>query len=100
MWVAVPPWAVTTTLMVFAPTAKAMLPDAVPDVTIAPFTVIVASEFCAVGVTVTDAVALTTDVVYVVVPPLVPVLVNVDAGVSINMLSKAFADAVLAMTIE
>ena len=42
--------------MVLTPTGKAMLPDAVPDVTATPFTVTVAVASCVVGVTVTDEV--------------------------------------------
>jgi hypothetical protein len=62
--------------MVLAPTASAMLPDAVPEVTATPFTFIVALASAVVGVTFTDAVALVTDVVYVVVVPTVPVFVS------------------------
>jgi hypothetical protein len=40
--VVVPSWAVTTTVIVFAPTFKEMDPDADPDVTAVPLTVIVA----------------------------------------------------------
>ena len=62
--VVVPSALVTTVVMVvLAPSAKAIGPDAVPDVTAVPFTAIVAFGSCAVGVTVTEAVALTTDVV-------------------------------------
>ena len=62
--VVVPSCAVTTVVMVVVvPPAKAMLADAVPDVTATPFTFIVAVASAAVGVTITDAVALTTDVV-------------------------------------
>ncbi len=49
--------------MVFEPTAKAILPDAVPEVTAAPFTFTVALASAVVGVTVTDVSALLTDVV-------------------------------------
>ena len=48
--------------MVLAPAARAMLADAVPGVTAVPFTVTVALGSCGVGVTVTDEVALITDV--------------------------------------
>ena len=78
--------------MVLLPAAKAILPDAVPDVTATPFTVTVASGSCVVGVTVTDEVALGTDVVYVVVVPVVPVLVSVETGVSAMWLSEAMLD--------
>ena len=61
--VVVPFWAVTTVVMVVWPIAKAILPDAVPDVTVTPFTFIVAVGSAAVAVTVTDATALATDVV-------------------------------------
>ena len=92
--VVVPFWAVTTVLIVVVvPTAKAITPDAAPDVTATPFTFIVAVGSAAVGVTVTDAVALGTDVVYVVVVPTVPVLVSEEAGVSLITLSDALADA-------
>ena len=65
-----------------APAVSAMGPDAVPDVTATPFTVTVAPGSCVTGVTVTDAVPLPTDVVYVVVLPLVPALSSFEAGVS------------------
>ena len=52
-----PSWAVTTVLMVLEPTAKAILPDAVPELTAMPFTFIVAVGSMVVAVTVTDAVA-------------------------------------------
>ena len=81
--------------MVFEPIAKAMLPDAVPEATVVPFTFIVAFAFCAVGVTVTDVVALLTDVVYDVVVPTVPVPVNVEVGVSFMELSKGLFDTLV-----
>ena len=74
------------------PTATGILADAAPEATTTPFTFIVALPFCAVGVTVTDVVALLTDVVYVVVVPTVPVLVSVEAGVSLMVLSWASFD--------
>jgi hypothetical protein len=60
-----PSCAVTTVLMVVVlPSApKEIAPDAVPDVTATPFTVIVALASCAVGVTVTDVVPLLAVVV-------------------------------------
>ena len=54
--VVVPSCAVTTVLIVVWPTAKAIGPDAVPEVTAVPLTVTVAVGSCVVGVTVTDAV--------------------------------------------
>ena len=90
--VVMPFWAMTTVLMVLEPTAKAMLPDAVPELTVTPSTFIVAVLSMVVAVTVTDAVALLTDVVYVVVAPTVPVLINIEAGVSLIALSKALVD--------
>jgi len=48
----VPSWAVTTTVMVFAPTAKGMPADALPEATAVPFTVAVATVLVGVGVTV------------------------------------------------
>ena len=64
VWVVDPFWAVTMVVMaVVAPSAKAIDPDAVPDVTAMPFTFTVALTSCVTGVTVTDAVAFTTDVV-------------------------------------
>jgi hypothetical protein len=47
-------------VMVLAPTPKAMLPDAVPDVTATPFTFTVALASFTVGVMVTPVVALLT----------------------------------------
>jgi len=58
-----PSCAVTTVLMVLGPTASAMLPDAIPELTTVPFTVTEAVASLVVGVTVTDAVALLTDAV-------------------------------------
>ncbi len=88
----VPSCAVTTVVMVvLVPSVKATGPDAVPDVTAAPFTVIVALGSCVTGVTVTDAVTLAAVVVYVVVLPLVPALMSVEAGVSAMMPREAFA---------
>ena len=56
-----PSWAVTTVVIVLGPATKAMLPDAAPEVTAAPFTVTEAVTSAVVGVTFTDAVALLTD---------------------------------------
>ena len=50
-------------MVVVAPSAKPIEPDAAPEATANPFTVIVAVLSCVVAVTVTDAVALGTDVV-------------------------------------
>ena len=47
-----PSCAVTTVVIVFAPTAKAIGADAVPDATVVPFTFIVAVFAVLVGVTV------------------------------------------------
>jgi hypothetical protein len=47
--------------IVFAPTFKGRLPDAVPDATAVPLTLIVAVELLAVGVTVMLVVAFGTD---------------------------------------
>ena len=55
-----PSCAVTFTATVFDPTASAIAPEAEPDETVVPFTVIVAWESLAVGVTVSDATALPT----------------------------------------
>jgi hypothetical protein len=59
--VAVPSWEVTTTLMVVVPTGVRILPEAVPGATVTPFTVTVAAGLVVVGVTVTDAVVLLTE---------------------------------------
>jgi hypothetical protein len=50
-------------IVVVVPSAKTIEPDAVPEVTATPFTVTVAVGSTVVGVTVTDATALLTDVV-------------------------------------
>jgi hypothetical protein len=42
VFVVAPSWAVTTTLMVFEPTFSEIAPEALPDVTNVPLTVIVA----------------------------------------------------------
>ena len=56
----VPSPAVTTVVIVFAPTVKGIFAEADPDVTAVPFTVMVEVGSLAVGVTVTDVVALLT----------------------------------------
>jgi hypothetical protein len=61
--VVVPSEAVTTTVIVFAPTLNEMAPDAEPDDVVVPFTVTVAVSLVTVGVTVTDDVAFDTDAV-------------------------------------
>ena len=58
-----PSCAVTTVLIVFAPTFKVTLPLALPDATELPFTVTVALVSVSVGVTVILEVALVTDAV-------------------------------------
>jgi hypothetical protein len=100
VWVVTPSPAVTTVLMVVElPTApKAILPDAVPEVTVTPFTFIVAVGSCAVGVTVTDAMPLVTAAVYAVVPPTESVRVSGVDGVSAMLLSEASEDALKAPT--
>ena len=61
--VVVPSCAVTTVVMVFAPTFKLILPLALPEVTAVPLTVTVALAWLTVGVTVIDDTALVTDCV-------------------------------------
>ena len=56
-----PSCAVTTVVIVFTPTANAMLPEAVPEVTAEPFTFTAAVALAVTGVRVTDVVALLTD---------------------------------------
>ena len=63
----VPSSAVTSTVILFTPTFRLMLPDAVPLATVTLFTFMVAPDCVFVGVTVSDAVALGTDAVYAVV---------------------------------
>ena len=63
----VPSSAVTSTVMLFTPTASVMLPDAAPLATVTLFTLMVAPACVFVGVTVSDVVALGTDAVYAVV---------------------------------
>ena len=55
-----PSVAVTTVVMVFGPTTKGRLCDALPDATVLPFTVIVVVGSAAVGVMVIDASPLPT----------------------------------------
>jgi len=55
-----PSWAVTTVVIVLGPTAKAMLPDAVPELTAISSTFTVAVASLVVGVTVSDVIALPT----------------------------------------
>ena len=55
--------AVTTTVIMLLPTLKEIDPDADPDVTAVPLTVIVAPESLLVGVTVMDVMALPTEAV-------------------------------------
>jgi hypothetical protein len=61
--VVVPSCAVTTVVMVFAPTFKLILPLATPVATAVPLTVTVALAWLTVGVTVIDDTALATDCV-------------------------------------
>ena len=58
----IPVWAVTMVLMMVWPTAKVIAPDAAPEITGVPLTVTVAVGSCVTAVTVTDAVALLTNV--------------------------------------
>jgi hypothetical protein len=58
--VVIPSCAVIMVVMVFEPTFKAIGDDAVPDVTAAPFTVMVAFTSFAVGITCTDVSLLNT----------------------------------------
>jgi len=81
----VPSSAVTNVVMVLSPTAKAMLPEALPLATIVPFTVTVALRSVAVGLRVMDAIALLTEAVYAVVP-------DAKAGVNVPLL-KASAES-------
>ena len=46
--------------MVFEPTARASAPEAVPEATVVPFTVMVAVASAVVGVTVIDVTPVTT----------------------------------------
>jgi hypothetical protein len=54
---------VTTTLVVFEPTLSEIAPDADPDVTEVPLTVMVALPCVRVGVTVVDVTELATETV-------------------------------------
>lgn len=96
-----PSCAVTTVvIVVVAPSAKAIEPDSAPEATAVPSTVIVALASAAVGITVTDEIALPTDVVYVVVLPVVPVLVNTEEGFSFKVIKKGTLDGALVTAIE
>lgn len=66
--VVVPSCAVTKAVMVFDPTANTIAPEALPEGTAFPFTVIAAVTSDAVGVTVSKVTPFTTFAVYVVVP--------------------------------
>ena len=59
-----PSGAITLTVIVFAPGLSATAPEAVPDVTAAPFTLMVSPVTAAAGVTVIDVVVLVTVAVY------------------------------------
>ena len=85
--------------MVLSPLAKAILPDAVPEVTAVPFTVTVELGSWVTGVTVTEVRELGTVVVYVVTVPVVPVLVNTEAGVNLIELSKATFDSLVTVIV-
>ena len=58
-----PSFAVTIVVIVLAPTFKLIFPEAVPLLTIVPFTVTLAPDTATVGVTVIELVALLTDAV-------------------------------------
>ena len=60
--------AVTATVMVVLPTVKGIDVDAVPDITVVPFMLMVAFGSVAVGVTVRLPVLLATKPVYALVP--------------------------------
>ena len=68
MSVVTPSWAVTTVVMTLEPTLKAMGPEAVPLVTVVPFTLTVAEPWLTVGVTVILVTPFPTVSVYVTVP--------------------------------
>ena len=57
----VPSCAVTTVVMVFAPTFKLIAPEATPEKTLTPLTFTVELLSVTIGVTVTDEVALDTE---------------------------------------
>lgn len=61
VFVVFPSCAVTTVVIVLVPTTKGMAADAAPDFIAVPFTVMLAVESLAVGVILTDAVALLTE---------------------------------------
>ena len=65
--VVVPSSEVPTTVITLSPKLKLIAPDAVPEVTAVPLTVIVAKALLRVGVTVIELVALVTVAVYAVV---------------------------------
>lgn len=67
--VVMPSCAVTTVVMVFAPTFKLILLLATPVATAVPFTVTVALAWFTVGVKVIEDTVFATDCVYVIVPP-------------------------------
>ena len=58
-----PSCAVTTVVIVLGPVFKDIAPDAEPEVTAVPFTVIVAVASLVVGVTVSEVTVLITDAV-------------------------------------
>jgi hypothetical protein len=87
-------------IVVVVPSAKEIEPDAVPEVTATPFTFTVAVGSTVVGVTVTEATALLTDVVYVVVVPTVPVLESAENGLSTMVLNEALLDGARVTVIE
>ena len=63
MAVVVPSCAVTTTVIMLLPTFSEIEPEAEPEVTAVPLTVIVALAWVRVGVTVIEVVALATEAV-------------------------------------
>ncbi len=86
--VVTPSCAVTTTVIVFVPTARGIAADADPDVTVTPFTFTEALLSVTDGVTVNDVVSLETVAEYevvvaakdcVVVMPLVDIDANVES---------------------
>lgn len=80
--VVVPSCAVTTVVIVLAPTFKLMLPLATPVATAVPFTVTVALAWFTVGVTVIEDTLLATDCVYAIVP-----LANVGVSAPLEYVS-------------
>ena len=78
---------------------RGIFPEAVPDVVMVPFIVMVALASVVMAVCFTEVINGSTEVVYVVIVPTVPVLVSKAAGLMLMPLRVAILEPFLLMMI-